>query len=131
MVRTRPSAVKLIEDKLAQPAASSKKALYAGFAGLGVAVVYASTVFLIHDHAEASKEIVEVANTAVMAFMALAMTLITGQAAFDWKAVSALQHMDIDQTETVHETVNSNQPINSIDISHSRSPKDFFRDSPF
>jgi hypothetical protein len=125
MVRSRPSSVNLIESKLAQPASASKKALYAGLAGLGVVLVYASTVFLIHDHAEASKEIVEVANTAVMAFMALAMTLITGQAAFDWKAVSALQHMDVDQTEDVHETVNSNVPVNNLDISHSRSPKDF------
>jgi hypothetical protein len=119
----------LIEKKLDQPAAKSKKALYAGLAGLGVIVVYASTVFLIHDHAEASKEIVEVANTAVMAFMALAMTLITGQAAFDWKAVSALQHMDVD--ESSHETIESNQPINSVDISHGRSPKDFLRDFSF
>lgn len=129
MVRSRSSAVGLIEDKLAQPAASSKKALYAGLAGLGVIVVYASTVFLIHDHAEASKEIVEVANTAVMAFMALAMTLITGQAAFDWKAVSALQHMDVDHDN--RETIESNQPIGEVDISPDRSPKDFLRDSAF
>jgi hypothetical protein len=129
MVRPRSSAVGLIEDKLAQPAAASKKALYAGLAGAGVILVYASTVFLIHDHAEASKEIVEVANTAVMAFMALAMTLITGQAAFDWKAVSALQHMDVDSKES--EDIQSNQPIGEVDISHGRSPKDFLRDSSF
>jgi len=129
MVRSRPSSVSLIENKLAQPAAASKKALYAGLAGLGVILVYASTVFLIHDHAEASKEIVEVANTAVMAFMALAMTLITGQAAFDWKAVSALQHMDVDNEDK--ETIDSNQPVGEVDISHGRSPKDFLRDSAF
>ena len=129
MVRPRSSSVDLIANKLAQPASTSKKALYAGLAGLGVIVVYVSTVFLIHDHAEASKEIVEVANTAVMAFMALAMTLITGQAAFDWKAVSALQHMDVDSD--AHESIQSNQPIEEVDISHVRSPKDFLRDSPF
>jgi len=86
----------LIKDKLAQPASKSKKALYAGVAAIGVVLVFASTVFLIHDHAEASKEIVEVSNTAIMAFMALAMTLITGQACFDWKAVSALQNISED-----------------------------------
>ena len=88
----------LIKDKLAQPASKSKKALYAGVAGLGVVMVFASTVYLIHDHSEASKEIVEVSNTAIMAFMALAMTLITGQACFDWKAVSALQNISEDES---------------------------------
>ena len=61
-------------------------------------MVFASTVYLIHDHSEASKEIVEVSNTAIMAFMALAMTLITGQACFDWKAVSALQNISEDES---------------------------------
>jgi hypothetical protein len=59
----------------------------------------------------------------------LAMTLITGQAAFDWKAVSALQHMDVDDDN--RETIESNQPIEELDISHGRSPKDFLRDSAF
>jgi hypothetical protein len=127
MVRSRSSAVGLIETKLAQPAGASKKALYAGMAGLGVVVVYAVTAILIHTHSEVSKEIVEVANTSIMAFMALAMTLITGQAAFDWKAVSALSHMDVDSNE--RETIQSNQPIGEVNISHGRSPKDFLNES--
>jgi predicted tellurium resistance membrane protein TerC len=117
----------LIAKKLDQPASKSKKALYAGLAGLGVVIVFLFSAFLILKHSEVSREIVELATTAIMAFMALAVTLITGQSAFDWKAVSALQHMD----EDVHETVSSNQPVNQLDISHERSPKDFLRDFPF
>jgi len=86
----------LIEKKLDQPASKSKKALYAGIAGVGVLLVFVATVYLIHKHSDSSKEIVEVSNTAIMAFMALAMTLITGQACFDWKAISALQNISQD-----------------------------------
>jgi len=107
----------LIKDKLAQPASKSKKALYAGVAAVGVVLVFASTVFLIHDHAEASKEIVEVSNTAIMAFMALAMTLITGQACFDWKAVSALQNIEED------EKIDSNAEAPEEEINNFRTPK--------
>ena len=87
----------LIEKKLDQPASKSKKALYAGFAGLGVVIVFLLASGLILKHAEVAKEIVELATTSIMAFMALAVTLITGQSAFDWKAISALQHIDVDQ----------------------------------
>jgi hypothetical protein len=87
----------LIEKKLDQPASKSKKAMYAGMAGLGVVVVFLFASFLILKHAEVSKEIVELATTSIMAFMALAVTLITGQSAFDWKAVSALQHLSEDE----------------------------------
>ena len=52
---------------------------------------------MILSHAEVAREIVELATTSIMAFMALAVTIITGQAAFDWKAVSALQHISDDQ----------------------------------
>jgi len=107
----------LIKEKLAQPASKSKKALYAGIAGVGVVIVFASTVFLIHDHAEASKEIVEVSNTAIMAFMALAMTLITGQACFDWKAVSALQNISED------EHIDSNAEAPEEEVNNFRTPK--------
>ena len=86
----------VIEKKLDQPASKSKKALYAGMAGLGVVIVFLLSAVLILKHAEVSKEIVELATTSIMAFMALAVTLITGQSAFDWKAVSALQHLSED-----------------------------------
>jgi len=121
------SRASLIEKKLGQPASKSKKALYAGFAGIGVIVVFLLAAFLILKHSEVSREIVELSTTAIMAFMALAITLITGQSAFDWKAVSALQHLDEDS----HETVESNQPVDELSISHGRSPKDFLRDTPF
>lgn len=90
------SRTSLIEEKLSQPASKSKKALYAGLAGIGVVVVFLSSCGLLFAHSEVAREIVELATTAIMAFMALAVTLITGQSAFDWKAVSALQHMDED-----------------------------------
>jgi hypothetical protein len=112
----------LIKDKLAQPASKSKKALYAGVAGLGVVLVFASTVFLIHDHSEASKEIVEVSNTAIMAFMALAMTLITGQACFDWKAVSALQNISED------ESIDSNAEAPDVEVNQRVYKAKYFGD---
>jgi cytochrome c biogenesis protein CcdA len=123
------SSVKLVEEKLGQSANKSKKALYAVSAGIAIIVVFFTAAALILKHAEVAKDIVELSTMAVMAFMALAMTLITGQAAFDWKAVSALQHMEIDETH--REIIQSNQPINNVDISHGRSPKDFLRDSTF
>lgn len=119
----------LIEKKLDQPASKSKKALYAGAAGFGITIVFLSACILILKHAEVSKEIVELSTTAIMGFMALAITLITGQAAFDWKAVSALQHMDVDIEN--RDVIQSNQPIGEVDISHGRSPKDFLGDSSF
>ena len=112
----------LIKDKLAQPASKSKKALYAGVAGLGVVLVFASTVFLIHDHSEVSKEIVEVSNTAIMAFMALAMTLITGQACFDWKAVTALQNMSVD------EKIDSNEQAPEVQVNQRVYKPKYFGD---
>jgi len=123
------SRTSLVEKKLDQPASKSKKALYAGMAGLGIVIVFLSACFLILKHSEVSKEIVELSTTSIMGFMALAVTLITGQAAFDWRAVSALQHMDEDTDN--HETIQSNQPIGEVDISHGRSPKDFLGDSSF
>lgn len=113
----------LIEKKLDQPASKSKKALYAGLAGLGVVVVFVLAAFLILKHAEVAKEIVELATTSIMAFMALAVTLITGQSAFDWKAVSALQHMDVDEDRDQH--IESNQPLAPEVNVYRRDPKDY------
>jgi len=112
----------LIEKKLDQPASKSKKALYAGIAGVGVLLVFVSTVYLIHKHSDASKEIVEVSNTAIMAFMALAMTLITGQACFDWKAVSALQNI----SEDTH--IDSNAEAPEVQVNQRSWKAKYFQD---
>jgi hypothetical protein len=117
----------VLKEKLEQKPLESKKAIYALFAGVCVLLTFAVSAFLIEIHSEAAKEIVELANMEVMAIMAIAMTAITGQAAFDWKAVSALQHVD----EDTNDRVESNQPIGEVDISHGRSPKDFLDESPF
>jgi hypothetical protein len=106
----------LIEKKLDQPAVKSKKALYAGFAGLGVVIVFLFASFLILKHAEVAKEIVELATTSIMAFMALSVTLITGQACFDWKAVSALQNISVD------EKIDSNAEAPEVEMNQ-RYPK--------
>lgn len=112
----------LIEKKLDQPASKSKKALYAGLAGLGVVIVFILACFLILKHAEVSKEIVELATTSIMAFMALAVTLITGQSCFDWKAVSALQHMDID------EKIDSNAEAPDMEVNQRSWKAKYFQD---
>lgn len=119
----------LISEKLTQKPKDSKKALYAFVAAASVLLVFAVSAVLILFHSEVSKDIVELANLVVLFFGALATTLITGQSTLDWKAMSVLGHMD--SSEDAHDDVNSNQPINSVDISHERSPKDFLRDSTF
>ena len=117
------AASSLIEKKLDQPASKSKKALYAGLAGIGVVVVFIFAAFLILKHAEVSKEIVELATTSIMAFMALAVTLITGQSAFDWKAISALQHLDVDQK------VDSNAEAPEVQINARSYKSKYYDDS--
>ena len=87
----------LIEKKLSQRPFESKKALYALIAAGSVLVVFGVSAFLILSHSEQAKEIVELANLVVLFFGALVTTLITGQACMDWKAMSALQHIDEDQ----------------------------------
>jgi hypothetical protein len=112
----------LIESKLSQPASKSKKALYAGLAGMGVVIVYLLASFLILKHAEVSKEIVELATTSIMAFMALAVTLITGQSAFDWKAISAMQSLSEDVK------VDSNEEAPAVQVNSLRVPKSRYYD---
>jgi len=90
------SRTSVIEAKLQQRPLESKKAVYAFLAGGCVLLVFSVSACVIILHAEASKEIVELANLVVLFFGATATTLITGQAAMDWKAVSALQHIDED-----------------------------------
>ena len=87
----------LVEKKLAQRPLDSKKAIYAFIAASSVLVVFGVSAFLILSHSEQAKEIVELANLVVLFFGALVTTLITGTAAMDWKAMSTLQHLDVDQ----------------------------------
>jgi hypothetical protein len=138
----------VIKSKLTQPVLASKKAIYAGVAAFLVAATVFVAFGILLKHAEAAKEVVELSSTAIMAFMALAVTLITGQSAFDWKAVSALQHMSEDTTiERIERNqhnvaIDSNQPIQNLNVSTAseisqpattqevivgsfRSPKDF------
>jgi hypothetical protein len=117
----------VIEKKLDQKPLESKKALYALYGAGCVLFVFLGSAYLILKHAEAAKDIVELASLTIMFFGAVITTLITGQAAMDWKAVSALQHITSESSET--ETIKSNQPIGEITISNARSPKDFHRDS--
>ena len=112
----------LIEKKLDQPASKSKKALYARLAGVGVVIVFLLACFLILKHAEVSKEIVELATTSIMAFMALSVTLITGQSAFDWKAVSALQHISED------EKIDSNEEAPDVEVNQRVYKAKYFGD---
>jgi hypothetical protein len=141
------SSQSLIAKKLTQGPAESKKAVYAFIGGLTVLLILISSLAAIHLHPEIAKEIVELVNTAILFYAAVITMLITGQAAFDWKAVTALQHLD--ETQSIQSSrdssfdVQSNQPIGNVDLSESapspevvitgrRSPKDFIsRDVAF
>ena len=112
----------VIKEKLEQPAIGSKKALYAACASIAVLVVFIGSALLILSHAEVAKDIVELATTSIMAFMALAVTIITGQAAFDWRAVSALQHISDD------EKINSNEQAPEEQINNFKIPKSRYYD---
>ena len=87
----------IIQQKLTQRPMESKKCIYAIFGSLCVLIVFTGSAFLILTHAEAAKEIVELANLVVMFFGAVVTTLITGTAVMDWKAVSALQNISVDE----------------------------------
>jgi len=91
------SRASVIEKKLTQRPLDSKKAVYALIAAVSVLIVFGISAVLILTHSEQAKEIVELANLVVLFFGALVTTLITGQAAMDWKAVSVLQHIDEDE----------------------------------
>jgi hypothetical protein len=87
----------VIKEKLEQKPLGSKKAIYAICGSICVLLVFIGSALLILSHAEVAKDIVELANLVVLFFGATLTTLITGQAAMDWKAISALQHIDEDQ----------------------------------
>jgi len=102
----------------------SKKAIYALIAACSVLIVFAVSAFLILSHSEQAKEIVELANLVVLFFGALVTTLITGTAAMDWKAISALQHIDQDSSERIE----SNQALPQFQSNTTelrRDPKDY------
>jgi hypothetical protein len=114
----------VVARKLQQKPLESKKAIYALLAGFCVLVVFAVSAVLILTHAEQAKEIVELANLVVLFFGAVVTTLITGQAAFDFKAMSVLQHLDADQSEKI----DSNQALPQVQTNVTelrRDPKDF------
>lgn len=111
-----------ILSKLTQRPLDSKKCVYAIYGSVCVLLVFSISAFLILSHAEAAKEIVELANLVTMFFGAVVTTLITGTAVMDWKATSALQHIDEDQN------IESNQalPESETHITElRRDPKDY------
>jgi len=111
----------VIEKKLDQKPLESKKAIYALYGAVCVLLVFIGSAFLILRHAEAAHEIVELASLTIMFFGATITTLITGQAAMDWKAVSALQHISESREEDIH----SNQPLAPEINVIRRDPKDY------
>ena len=100
----------VILSKLSQKPLDSKKCVYAIYGSVCVLLVFAISAFLILHHAEAAKEIVELANLVTMFFGAVVTTLITGTAVMDWKATSALQHIDEDRK------IDSNEQAPAIQI---------------
>ena len=117
MGRTRAS---VVTDKLDQKPLDSKKAIYGIYALVSILSVFAVSAFLIVVHAEAARDIVELASLTTMAVGAIAATLITGQSAMDWKCISALQNID--------EHVESNAPAPEVEeneIQLRRDPKDY------
>lgn len=112
----------VISSKLSQKPLESKKCLYALFGSLCVLLVFIGSAFLILTHAEVAKDIVELANLVVMFFGAVVTTLITGTAVMDWKAVSALQHIDEDQK------IESNQELPTTMVNERAYKPKYFDD---
>jgi hypothetical protein len=96
----------LVSEKLTQKPLETKKGVYALWGGGSVMFAFLLSAIMVHLHPDIAKEICELSNTAIMGFLALAVTIITGQSAFDWKAVSALQYLD----EDVKVDSNANAP---------------------
>lgn len=106
-----------ILSKLNQKPLDSKKCVYAIYGSVCVLLVFSISAFLILNHAEASKEIVELANLVTMFFGAVVTTLITGTAVMDWKATSALQNIYEDQH------IDSNAEAPEIQVNNTRLPR--------
>lgn len=116
----------LIQQKLEQKPLDSKKAVYALVATLCVLMVFGVSAALILCHAEAAKEIVELANLVVIFLGAIASIILTGQSCVDWKAMNVLQHMDKDESEHI----DSNQELPEVESNTEiqelrRDPKDY------
>ena len=92
---------------------------------MGVVIVFFLACFLILKHAEVAKDIVELSTTTIMGIMALAITLITGQSAFDWKAVSALSHISED------EKIDSNEEAPDVVVNQRCHKAKYYDDGPF
>jgi len=122
MGRSRQS---VIQSKLEQKPLESKKCIYAIFGSLCVLLVFGGSAFLILTHAEAAKEIVELANLVVMFFGAVVTTLITGTAVMDWKAVTALQNIDED------EHIDSNEEAPDVVVNQRCHKAKYYDDGPF
>jgi len=116
MGRSRQS---VIQSKLEQKPLESKKCIYA------ILLVFGGSAFLILTHAEAAKEIVELANLVVMFFGAVVTTLITGTAVMDWKAVTALQNIDED------EHIDSNEEAPDVVVNQRCHKAKYYDDGPF
>lgn len=112
----------VIKSKLEQKPLESKKCIYALFGSSCVLLVFIGSAFLILTHAEVAKDIVELANLVVMFFGAVVTTLITGTAVMDWKAVSALQHIDEDQK------IESNQELPTTMVNERAYKPKYFDD---
>jgi membrane protein YdbS with pleckstrin-like domain len=115
----------LIASKLSQKPLDSKKCVYAIYGSACVLLVFAISAYLILSHAEAAKEIVELANLVVMFFAAITTTILTGQAVVDFKGMSVLQHIDEDKQMKI----DSNQELPDAMDFHTtelrRDPKDY------
>ena len=111
-----------ILSKLSQKPLDSKKCVYAIYGSASVLLVFATSAFLILNHAEAAKDIVELANLVTMFFAAITTTILTGQAVVDFKGMSVLQHIDEDRH------IDSNQALPEVETHITelrRDPKDY------
>jgi hypothetical protein len=113
----------LVAEKLTQKPLETKKGVYALWGGGSVMFAFLLSAIMVHLHPDVAKEICELSNTAIMGFLALSVTIITGQSAFDFKAMSALQHIDIDEDRDQH--IESNQSLAPEVNILRRDPKDY------
>jgi prolipoprotein diacylglyceryltransferase len=119
------SRASVVAKKLEQGPTESKKALYAFVGGVTVLVILLAALILIHLHPEEAKEIIELVNTGILFYGATITMLITGQAAFDFKAVSVLQHLDED------EKIDSNAEAPDVEINQRVVKPRYFDDGSF
>ena len=112
----------LVAEKLTQKPLETKKGVYALWGGGSVMFAFLLSAIMVHLHPDVAKEICELSNTAIMGFLALAVTIITGQSAFDFKAMSALQHIDED------EKIDSNAEAPDVEVNQRVYKAKYFGD---